>query len=174
MVPRIILLPIYVAELYSLAEVKKRQFFHNLVKNRWRSSIKPSDRAEEKNDKQCYEEYQDDIERYRVIPDIEQPTCFKVKPLNQQLAYDNLINSKIIFQSNSALEKGKVVVISMIPEGFIVGSCDENPKLNSIAHDFKFSDSQVKGFLYSLIDDNTLTRVDSDGFSLAFVESIVN
>ena len=50
-------------------------------------------------------------------------------------------------QSNIALE--------------IVGTYDENRKLNSIVFDLEFSDGQVKDRVANLIDKNILTRFDS-------------
>ena len=100
-------------------------------------SIKPPENAEVKNDKQHCEEHQDKIESPRAIPEIDKPKDYNGEPLNQQLAYCKLIN-EVMLQSNSTLQNGKVVVMSMIIEGVIVLSYDENPTLKSIACDFKF------------------------------------
>ena len=57
-------------------------------------------------------------------------------------------------------------------EGVIVGSCDHNPKLNSIDYHVKFSDSQVKENTCNMIAESMLTIVDSEGFSLTLMDSI--
>ena len=74
-----------------------------------------------KNDEQHCEEHQDNIESPQIMPDADKPTDSNRKPLNQKHTYGNLINSEVMFQSNSALEKLKVAGRSMTPEGFIVG-----------------------------------------------------
>ena len=65
--------------------------------------------AEVINNEQDYEEHQYDIESPRAIPGIEQPTDSNGKPLNQRLAYKNLINDEAMLQSNITLQKVKVV-----------------------------------------------------------------
>ena len=92
-----------------------------------------------KNYDQNYEEYQNDTESPRIIPDKEKAIDSNRKPLNQQPSYDKLINDGITLQSNRASQKEKVAGRSMIPEIFIIGSCGENPKLNSVVHDSEFS-----------------------------------
>ena len=101
-------------------------------------SIKPPENIEVKNDKQHCEEHQDNVESPRAIPEIDKPKDSNGEPLNQRLAYYKLINAEAMLQSNSTLQNGKVVVMSMIIEGVIVLSCDENPTLKYIACDFKF------------------------------------
>ena len=62
----------------------------------------------------------------------------------------------------------------MTLEEVIVGPFDENPKLNSIVHDVEFSDGQVKDHASNVIAENMLTRVDSEGFLLILINSMVD
>ena len=79
-----------------------------------------------------------------MIPDLNQPAEFKGRSLNQKPACDKLINSELMLQSISTLEKGKVVGRHVKPEEVIFCSHDGNPKLRSIVHDVEFSSVQVK------------------------------
>ena len=62
--------------------------------------------------------------------------------------------------------------ISIKPEGFVTGSCDNKSKLKLTVHDVKFFDSQVKECSAKLIDENMLTMFDSEYFSITLTYSI--
>ena len=72
-----------------------------------------------------------------------------------------MINTEVMLQSNSASYKGKVVWRSITLEGFIDRSCNENPKLNSLVHDSKFSNGKVKDHAANVIDESMFPRTDS-------------
>ena len=77
-------------------------------------------------------------------------------------------------QRNSMLLKGKIMGRHMMPEGVVVGWCDENPKPNYIVCYVEFSDFQVKEHAANMMAKDVLTRVDSEGFSLILIESMVD
>ena len=92
--PRRSLLPLQASEIRSLIEENQRQLSGQLVKNRWRSSIKIPKNAEVNNYEQDYEDSQDNIESRSAILNIEKLRHSNGKPLNQQPAYDKLINTE--------------------------------------------------------------------------------
>ena len=67
--------------------------------------MNPIEDVEVKNEEQCYDEHKDDMESPRMIPDIECPTCSKLKIINNQYVYDKLINTELMLQNDSTLEK---------------------------------------------------------------------
>ena len=54
------------------------------------------------------------------------------------------------------------------------GTYHDNPFLNTIAYDVEFSDGQVKEYGANIIAKNMLTQVDSDGYSLSLMDSIID
>ena len=62
----------------------------------------------------------------------------------------------------------------MTQKGAIFGSHDKNPKLNSIVHDIEFSNGQAQEHVANVIAENMLKIVDSEGFSITLICSIID
>eukprot|EP00957_Ditylum_brightwellii_P086072 6548329-Ditylum_brightwellii.AAC.1 len=92
------------------------------------------------------EEYQSEDEPSRIVPDIEDVVDNKGKLLNQQPAYDKLLNAEVALQLDEQTSIGKVTRRALDPDGHVVGSYDENPFLNSIVYEVEFPDGQVKEY----------------------------
>ena len=60
------------------------------------------------------------------------------------------------------------------PDSKTSGKYDDNPFLNSITYEVEISDGQVREYLVNLIAKNMLTQVDSDGYSMALMEGIID
>ena len=56
----------------------------------------------------------------------------------------------------------------------MTGTYHDNPFLNTITYDVEFSDGQVKEYGTNIIAKNMLTQVDSDGYSLSLMDSIID
>ena len=69
---------------------------------------------------------------------------------------------------------GKVIRMTIGPDGQVTGTYDNNPFLNSIIYDVEFPDGQVREYAADIIAENMLTQVDSDGMSTTLVEAIVD
>jgi len=98
-VPRWTLRPLKTEELHSKTEAKKRKTFNALIERRWGTSINPP-KVEKQNsnnddDDDASEEYEDDVEQPRHIPDIEDTVDANGRLLNQQPAYDKLLNAEV-------------------------------------------------------------------------------
>ena len=61
-----------------------------------------------------------------------------------------------------------------MPEMFIIGSCVENPKLNSVVHDAEFYNGKIKEHSANMIAEIRLTMFGSEGFLLTLIDSIVD
>jgi hypothetical protein len=143
-----------------------------LIERRWGTSINPppvsKDNAEE------FEEYMDDDESPRIIPEIDEPVDSAGRLINQQPAYDRIISSEVQLQLGDAMSTGQVKRRALGPDGIVVGKYDDNPILNSIVYEVEFPDGQVKEYAANVIAANMLSQVDSEGYSTTFMSSIVD
>jgi hypothetical protein len=171
-VPRRSMRPLRVDELHSSEEQKKREIFGALIERRWGTSINPPTDTADKDDE--WEEYEDPDEPARTVPDIEDTVDSRGHLLNQQPAYDRLINAEVQLQQGDDMMSAKVRKRALDNDGKVVGTYDENPILNSIVYEVEFPDGQVKEYSANTIAENMLTQVDSDGFTLTLMEGIVD
>ena len=56
----------------------------------------------------------------------------------------------------------------------MTGTYHDNPCLSTVMYDVEFSDGQVKEYGASIIAKNMLTQVDSDGYSISLMDSIID
>ena len=107
-------------------------------------------------------------------PDHEDTLDSMGRILEQQLAFDKIINTEVMIQNGNEMTMGKVARQSLDADGRITGTYHDNPFLNTIMYDVKFSDGQVKEYGANIIAKNMLTQVDLDGYSLSLMDSIVD
>ena len=69
---------------------------------------------------------------------------------------------------------GKVIKRAFSLDGKVAGKYDDNPYLNSIMYEVKLVDGRIKEYGADTIAENMLTQVDSDGFSLALMDGIID
>jgi len=172
-VPRRTHRPLHVAELHSPEEIKKRDLFDKLVEKRWgpgaRVNIKSdNDPAHE------WEEYQDEDQPALNTPEQEDILDSTGRLLDQQPAYDKLINAEVQLQIDDKLQPGRVKQRSLGPDGVVVGKYHEDPILNSIVYDVEFPDGQVREYAANTIAENMWDQVDDEGFSKTMMKSIVS
>ena len=94
--------------------------------------------------------------------------------LEQQPAFDKIINAEVMIQDGDKMAMGKVARRSLDADGRMTGTYHDNPFLNTIIYDVKFPDGQVKEYSTNIIAENMLTQVDSDGYSLSLIDSIID
>ena len=121
------------------------------------------------------------LEKYEDREQQEQPTLEVIdivdctgKLINQQPAYDQIINAEVQLQLREEMVNGKVIQRTIGHDGQVKGTYDNNPFLNSIICDVEFPDGQVKEYAANIIAENMLTQVDSDCMSTALMEAIVD
>jgi hypothetical protein len=169
-----------VDEVHSPTKIKKREIVDELIERRWGTSISlPKVKDENEDDPndphpEDWDYYEDDDEAPRTVPDIEDIVDSKGKLLNQQLAYDRLINSEVQLQLGEELQTAKVVQRAIGPDETAVGEYDDNPVMNSIVYEVEFPDGQVKEYSANVIAENMLSQVDPDGFSTSLMDAIVD
>ena len=93
------------------------------------------------------------IEKYEYQEQQEQPTLevedivdSTGKHINQQPAYDQIINAEVQLQLGEEMVNGKVIQRTIGPDGQVTGTYDNNPFLNSIIYDVEFPEGQVKEY----------------------------
>ena len=94
--------------------------------------------------------------------------------LEQQLAFDKIINAEVMIQNGDEMAMGKVARRSLDADGRTTGTYHDNPFLNTITYNVEFPDGQVKEYGANIIAENMLTQVDSDGYSLSLMDSIID
>ena len=77
-------------------------------------------------------------------------------------------------QLEDDLQVGKVAQRSLDPNGNTFGTFSDNPLLNTITYDIEFLDGQVKEYSVSIIPENMLKQVDSNGYSLTLMDGIID
>ena len=117
-------------ELHSDVEKRKRDVFDTLIERRHGTATTPPKNIKQEHDG-IYEEYEDDDEAPRFIPEIEDVVDANGRLLNQQPAYDTIINAEVRLQLGEELATGVVARRALGPDGTAVGTYDENPYLNT-------------------------------------------
>jgi hypothetical protein len=88
--------PLKTDEVHSEQEQSKRKIFDELIKRRWGTSINPPMKPDE--DIEESEEYEYDDEVAWTVPEIEDTVDANGKLLNQNPAYDQIINAEVSLQ----------------------------------------------------------------------------
>jgi hypothetical protein len=116
----------------------------------------------------------DDIVERERVPNVEDIVDSTGKILNQQPAWDKLINAEILLQLDGQMQTGKVKRRTVGDTGGTMGTYDDNPILNSIIYDVEFPDGQVKEYAANILAENMLSQVDLDGHSKLVLKEIVD
>ena len=179
-VPRRSLQPLNIAEQHSMVENKKCNVFDALIERRMGISINPPPTPEDQDptteDPTNENNLDDDNEMDGPVesPDHEDILDSTGRILEQQPAFDKIINAEVMIQNGDEMVMGKVTRRSLDADGRMTGTYHDNLFLNTITYDVEFPDGQVKEYGANIIAENMLTQVDSDGYSLSLMDSIIN
>jgi hypothetical protein len=118
-IPRRSSRPLKVDEIHSPEEIKRREVFNGLIKRRWGTSINPPTTIPDRDDSEdaMFEEYEDDVESKRS--NIEDTVDANGKLLNQQPAYDRMLQSEVSLQLGESMTTGKVMKRAIGPGGIV-------------------------------------------------------
>ena len=169
-VPRRSLRPLKVDEIHSPVEIKKREVFDELIKRRWGTPMTPPNTQQPK----AFKKYEDHEQQEQPTHEVEDIVDSTGKLINQQPAYDQIINAEVHLQLGEEMVNGKVIQRTIGPDGHVTGTYDNNPFLNSIIYDVEFPDGQVNEYAANIIAENMLTQGDCDGMSTTLMEAIVD
>ena len=179
-VPRQSLQPLTIAKKHSMVENKKRDVFDALIERRMGTSINPPPIPEDRdptmedptNENDL--EVDDEMDGLVESPDHEDILDSMGRILEQQSAFDKIINAEVMIQNGDEMAMGKVTRRSLDADGRTTGTYHDNPFLNTITYDIEFPDGQVKEYGANIIAENMLTQVDSDRYSLSLMDSIID
>jgi hypothetical protein len=121
-----------------------------------------------------FEEYEDDDEEPRIIPEVKDTIDSNGRLLEKQPMYDRLINAEVVLQLGDEMCSDKVVRRSLGPGRQTAGIDDDNPMLNLVIYDIEFPFGQVREYAANMIAENILTQVDRDGYSKTLMVGIVD
>ena len=113
----------------------------------------------------AFTKYEDHEQQEQPTLEVEDIVDSTSKFINQQPAYDQVINAV-----GEEMVNGKVIQRTIGPDVQVTGTYDNNPFLNSIIYDVEFPDGQVKEYAANIIAENMLTQVDSDSMSTTLME----
>ena len=161
-------------------ENKKRNVFDALIERRMGTSINPPPTPEDRDptteDPTNENNLDDDDEMDGLVesPDHEDILDSTGRILEQQPAFDKIINAEVMIQNGDEMTMGKVTRRSLDVDGRMTGTYRDSPFLNTITYDVEFPDGQVKEYGANIIAENMLTQVDLDGYSLSLMDSIID
>ena len=176
-VPRRTSRPLKPEEIHSPEEAEKRKVFDGLIERRWGTSINPPNTEKPTNEDDDFAEFyehEDEDESPRIIPEIEDTVDSTGRLLNQQPAYDRLLQAEVSLQLDEAMATGVVTRRATGPDGKTGGKYDDNPFLNSMIYEVEFPDGQVKEYAANVIAENMLTQVDAEGYSTTMLKNIID
>ena len=168
--------PLTTAEIHSPVEEKKQNVFDALIERRMGTSINPPptmDETTKQND------INNDCETTPMDEPLESPDHEDIldsmgRILEQQPVFDKITNAEVMIQNGNEMAMRKVVRQSLDADGRTTGTYHDNPFLNTVTYNVEFSDGQVKEYGANIIAKDMLTQVDSDGYSLSLMDSILD
>ena len=161
-VPRCTARPLQVSEIHNEEVKKMRNVFDKCIEGRWGVSASGPPVSKE-GDPSDFAECKDKDEAPRMTPEINEPVNAAGRSINQQPAHDKIINSEVQLQIDEHLAQGKVRRCALGPDGMVVGSHSDNAMLNSIEHEVKFPDGQVKECTANTIAENLSSKFAPKG-----------
>ena len=176
-VPRRTCRPLNTSELHSPTEKRKRDVFNRLIEAKLGTSINPprNDPADiDEGENNEHEPYEDKDELPIEIPEQEDSVDASGQLLNQQPAYDLMINAKVQLQNGDDMSLAKVLRRAIGPDGQLSGEYNDNPRLNSLIYEVEFPDGQIKEYAANVIADNILRQVDHEGYSTTLMAGIID
>ena len=144
------------------------------VRKDMRESNSPEDPPMDDPTSNDYLDDDDEMDGPVESPDHEDILDSMGRILEQQPAFDKIINVEVMIQTGDEMAMGKVARRSLDADGRTTGTYHDNPFLNTITYDVEFSDGQIKEYGTNIIAENMLTQVDSDRYSLSLMDSIID
>ena len=117
-VPRRSLRPLNVDEIHSPIEIKKREVFDELIQRRWGTPMTPPNTQQSK----AFEKYEYHEQQEHPTLEVEDIVDSTGKLINQQPAYDQIINAEVQLQLGEEMVYGKVIQRTIGPDGQVTGT----------------------------------------------------
>ena len=121
-----------------------------------------------------YKPYLDDEEEARDLPDFDDPVDATGHLLDQQPAYNKIINAEVCLPQFDTYRRARVVGQTVGPDGQTVGMYNKNPILNTMDYDVEFPYGKVCEYSANVIAENLLAQVDDEGYFLQLLDAITD
>ena len=120
-----------------------------------------------------FKEYEDDDEIVITIPENEEATDANGRLINQQPAYDKIINAEVQLPIGDGISLRKVKQRSVAPDGTTTGEYSDCPFMNSIVYEIEFPYKKVREYSANIIAQEMITQVYHKGYSTTLMNGIV-
>jgi hypothetical protein len=149
-VPRRTLRLLKVEDLNSETEIRSYNLFDSLIEKRWGTSMNPSPETTP-DDWDPFDEYEDDDEKARSLPEVEETFDTNGTLIDQQPAYNKIISAEVQLQHRDHSATGKVKRRALGLDGRTADSYHDTPMLNSTVYKVEFPDREVKEYAANVI-----------------------
>ena len=170
-IPRRTIRPLTSIEINSETEKTKRDEFDCIIHTKFGSPFQPPTPITEYP---VLDEYEDDDEAARVIPEFSDPVDSVGRPIDQQPAYDTMLNTELMLPNGDSYKQAKVVRRTIGSDGTTHGSYHQQPELNTMTYDVEFGDGLVKEYTANVIADELFAQTDDAGFTTNHLDGIVD
>ena len=123
---------------------------------------------------QTFIPYADDSSTTFVLPNDDDPVTADGLAAFERPMTDTLINAEVSLPHDERIQSAKVISRVVDENGHYLGLYDDNPILNTLMYNVKFSDGTVKEYTANTIMENVFSQVDEEGRSHALFDSIVD
>jgi hypothetical protein len=170
-IPRRTVRPLNAIEIRSELSKQRRTEFDVVIHKQFGSPWKPPSHLKEYN---VLDEYEDDDEAARVIPEFSDPVDAVGRPIDQQPAYDTVLNTELMLPNGESYQQAKVVRRTLGSDGRTHGTYHHQPEFNTMTYDVEFGDGFVKEYTANVIADELFAQTDDEGFTTNHLDSIVD
>jgi hypothetical protein len=148
----------------EVEEKEKHHIFETLTQAMQGDGIEPPKGYDDEVD--FYQEYEDEEEAARQLPNFDNPVDNSGRAIDQQPAYDKLINIELMLPHHGdAFETAKVKRRTIHPDGRTHGTYHDLPEMNTLVYDMEFSDGTVKEYAANVIAHEMYEQTDNKGFT---------
>jgi hypothetical protein len=170
-IPRRTVRPLNAIEINSEVSRQQRRDFDTVIHSKFGSPFEPARPIKEYD---VLDEYEDNEEAARVIPEFTDPVDAVGHPIDQQPAYDTVLNTELMLPNGEAYQQAKVVRRTLGSDGRTHGTYHHQPELNTMTYDVEFGDGFVKEYTANVIADELFAQTDDEGFTTNHLDGIVD
>jgi hypothetical protein len=156
--------------------IQQQKLLDGMIERRWGTSINPP-KLESLIDNDFAEGIDEEGPENPTI-NIEDAVDGKGRLINQQAAWDRMLQAEIAInkdtQAGPVVCKGIVRCRAVAPSGRTTGICNSNPLINTMVYEVEFDDADIVEYSANSIAENMLRQIDSEGFDITMLASIVD
>eukprot|EP00980_Cylindrotheca_fusiformis_P005792 scaffold1216_cov64-Cylindrotheca_fusiformis.AAC.1 len=118
------------------------------------------------------EEEEDLVDR-RVFPTFYDPVDNVGHAIDQQPAYDSMINLELMLPQGDSYKPARVTGRT-VRDGGTEGVYDPIPERNTMSYDVEFDDGMVKEYSANVIAEELFNQTDDEGFTVTHFDCILD